>query len=253
MKPLSDKTTLITGGTSGMGEGIALKFSSEGSNIVIGGRDIEKGKVISEKITNLYSHALFVSGDVAEPGINKCLVDTAVNEFGSLDYLIMSAGRLGLGKITELSTEEWQKTVNVNLNAVFYLLKYAIPIMQENGGGSIVIIGSVAAFHAFPSHPAYCATKGALVSLVRQAAADYGPSIRINLLCPAQVDTPLLRDSVKAFENPQTIISQTVERLPLKRLGTSKDIAEAAFFLAGDNSSWITGSCLNIDGGFLCV
>jgi NAD(P)-dependent dehydrogenase (short-subunit alcohol dehydrogenase family) len=253
MASLSGKTTVITGGTSGMGEGIAFKFQSEGSNIVLGGRDLTRGETIAGKIREKGGRAEFVPGGVEEISVNRKLVDTAITVFGSLDIIVLSAGRLGIGKITELTVEDWQKTVDVNLNAVFYLLKFALPVMQQNGGGSIVIIGSVAAFHAFPGHPAYCATKGALVALVRQVAADYGPSIRINLLCPAQVDTPLLRESVKAFENPQTIISQTESKLPLKRLGTTSDIADAAYFLAGDSSSWITGSCLTIDGGFLCT
>ncbi|MFO7924593.1 MAG: SDR family oxidoreductase [Bacteroidales bacterium] len=253
MGSLKGKTTVITGGTSGMGEGVAVKFHDEGSNLIIGGRDNDKWKALIGKTGNRDNRIRFIPGDVAEAATNKKLVDEALAKFGGLDIMVISAGRLGIGKITELSVEEWQRTIGVNLNAVFYLLKYGIPAMLQKGGGSIVIIGSVAAFHAFPSHPAYCASKGALVSLVRQVAADYGPSIRINLVCPAQVDTPLLRDSVKAFEDPQTIIQRTESKLPMKRLGTAKDIAEAVLFLAGDSSSWITGSCLTIDGGFLCT
>jgi NAD(P)-dependent dehydrogenase (short-subunit alcohol dehydrogenase family) len=120
-------------------------------------------------------------------------------------------------------------------------------------GGSIVVIGSVAAFHAFPNHPAYCASKGALISLVRQIALDYGPAIRINLLCPAQVMTPLLQDSVRAFEHPDQILAETAQRLPMKRLGTTEDIASATRFLLGGESSWITGSYFVIDGGFLAT
>jgi NAD(P)-dependent dehydrogenase (short-subunit alcohol dehydrogenase family) len=253
MKTLSGKVSIITGGTSGMGEGVAIRFSAEGSNLVIGGRDLHKGTTLVRRLAENGYGAVFVPGDVSELQINKKLVETAVSSFGRLDILVLSAGRLGIGRLTDVSEEQWERTIDVNLNAVFYLLKYAIPVMIENGGGNIVIIGSVAAFHAFPGHPAYCASKGALVSLVRQVAADYGPSIRINLVCPAQVDTPLLRDSVRAFENPDTIINQTEAGLPLKRLGTAGDIADAVYFLAGDSSSWITGSCLTVDGGFLCT
>jgi NAD(P)-dependent dehydrogenase (short-subunit alcohol dehydrogenase family) len=253
MKSLTGKVSIITGGTSGMGEGVALKFSDEGSRIVIGGRDVPKGESLVRKLVTKGSEAIFIPGDIAEPLTNKRLVEAAVSNFGRLDILVMSAGRLGLGRITEISEKEWARTIDVNLNAVFYLIKNAIPAMLKNDGGNIVIIGSVAAFHAFPGHPAYCASKGALVSLARQVAADYGPSIRVNLVCPAQVDTPLLRGSVNAFENPRTIIEETESRLPLKRLGTAKDIADAVHFLASDSSSWITGSCLTIDGGFLCT
>lgn len=253
MDSLAGKVSVITGATSGMGAGVATKFSEEGSKIVLGGRDIPKGKSFAKQLSKGASSSVFVPGDISDPGTSKNLVNAAISSFGRLDIVVMSAGRLGIGKITELEEEEWIRTINVNLNSVFYLIKYAVPEMLKNGGGNIVIIGSVAAFHAFPAHAAYCASKGALVSLVRQVAADYGPEIRINLLCPAQVDTPLLRNSVKAFENPGTIIKQTESRLPMKRLGTAKDIADAVHFLAGDKSSWITGSCLTIDGGFLCT
>ncbi len=253
MHSLLEKVAIITGGNSGMGEGIATKFSEDGAKVIIGGRDSRRGEAIVEKLNGNGGAALFVPGDISNPQTNFKLVETAVSQFGRLDILVLSAGRLGIGKITEVSEDDWKRTIDVNLNSVFYLVKYAIPEMLRNGGGSIAIIGSVAAFHAFPGHAAYCASKGALVSLVRQVAADYGPEIRINLVCPAQVDTPLLRNSVKAFDNPETIISQTESKLPMKRLGTTKDIANAVHFLTGDSSSWITGSCLTIDGGFLCT
>ncbi len=253
MSSLSGKTAIVTGGTSGMGEGVALKFAEEGANVLISGRDEERGEATVQKILKKGGSAFFIPGDISGSKANKKLVEVAVSDFGRLDIVVLSAGRLGLGKITELPEEEWLRTIDVNLNSVFYIMRYAIPEMLINGGGNIVIIGSVAAFHAFPGHAAYCASKGALISLVRQVAADYGPEIRINLLCPAQVDTPLLRSSVRAFDNSETIIRQTEAKLPMKRLGTTSDIADAVHFLASDSSSWITGSCLTIDGGFLCT
>ena len=152
-----------------------------------------------------------------------------------------------------MSLEDWHDTVATNLHAVFYLLKHGIPAMIKSGGGSIVIIGSVAAFHAFPNHPAYTASKGALPALVRQVALDYGPAIRINLVCPAQVKTPLLHNSVNAFENPDEILEQTAQRLPLKRLGTPEDIANSVLHLLSDEASWVTGSYFIVDGGFLAT
>jgi NAD(P)-dependent dehydrogenase (short-subunit alcohol dehydrogenase family) len=115
-----------------------------------------------------------------------------------------------------------------------------------------VVIGSIAGQKAFPGHPAYCASKGALIQLTRQIALDYGPEIRINLLSPGQVDTPLLWESTKAFPNPDTIIDKTIQNIPLKRLGVPEDIAKAALFLASEDSTWITGSNLVVDGGILC-
>ncbi len=132
--------------------------------------------------------------------------------------------------------------------------------VETFGGVDILILsngelgnGSITALHVFPDRPVYCASKGALIPLVKQIALDYGPDIRINLICPAQVDTPLLRNSVKAFENPESIIQETIDRLPLKRLGLPQDIAKAALYLVSGDASWVTGSCFVIDGGFLCT
>jgi NAD(P)-dependent dehydrogenase (short-subunit alcohol dehydrogenase family) len=124
--------------------------------------------------------------------------------------------------------------------------------MQKRGGGVILVNGSIGAWKEFPNHPAYCASKAALVALVKQVALDYGPMIRANILCPGQVDTPLLWESTKAFPNPEEIVAQVVEEhLVMKRLGTPEDIANAALFLASDDASWITGTALVVDGGRL--
>jgi NAD(P)-dependent dehydrogenase (short-subunit alcohol dehydrogenase family) len=123
--------------------------------------------------------------------------------------------------------------------------------MQRAGGGSIVAVGSIAAFKAFPNHAAYCASKGALVALVRQAALDYGPSVRVNLVCPGPVDTPLIWDSAAAFPDPARAVAAVAERTVLKRLGRPEDVARAALFLASSDSAWITGTTLTIDGGIM--
>ena len=166
-----------------------------------------------------------------------------------INGLVLAAGQLGIGKVHELSLDDWHDTLDANLSSVFYLLKYALPHLTD--GGQVVVIGSVAANHAFPEHPAYTASKGALPALVKQVALDYGPQVRINLVSPAQVLTPLLQDSVKAFENPDTILQETANKLPLKRLGNPSDITNMVLFLLGEQSSWVTGSNFVVDGGFL--
>ncbi len=123
---------------------------------MLSGRDTEKGKSICDQ---LGSNARFLAGDVKQPGYNKRLVEEAIQSFGSLDMVVMSAGQLGIGKIDQLSLEDWHDTIATNLNAVFYLFKYAIPHLRK-AKGSVVIMGSVAALHAFPGHPAYTASKG---------------------------------------------------------------------------------------------
>ena len=250
---LNGQTAIITGATSGMGRSIARKLADSGARIIISGRNEARGNSVADGINSTGGSALFVQGDVSMPETNRMLVETAVRKYGRLDIAVMSAGELGIGSITDVSIDLWQKTINTNLNAVFYLLHYAIPEMEKTGSGRIVVIGSIAAYKVFPNHPAYCSSKGALLQLVKQAALDYGPNIRINMICPGQVDTPLLRKSVKAFNNPEEIIRETENKLPLKRLGKPEDIANAAVFLLSDDASWITGSSFVVDGGSLCI
>ena len=251
MGKLDGKTAIVTGGTSGMGRGIAELFAAEGAAVVIGGRDAGRGREVADGIIARGGAAAFVGGDIAAVETNQRLIDAAVAHFGGIHLLIPNAGILGLGGVLDGSLEIWQRTIDVNLNAVYYLIKLAAPVMLAGGGGSIVVNGSIAAYKGFPNHPAYCASKGALVSLVRQLAIDLAPTIRVNILCTGQVDTPLLWDSAQAFPNPATVVQQVAERMPLKRLGTPEDIARAALFLAGDDAAWITGTALTVDGGIM--
>lgn len=250
MSFFEDKTAIVTGATSGMGRGIAEALHAEGANLILSGRDQERGRQLERRLGKNVS---FVARDIKQPQANQALVQAATERFGRLDMLVLSAGQLGIGKLHTLSLDDWHDTIATNLNAVFYLLKYAIPEMLNSGRGSVVIIGSVAAFHAFPNHPAYAASKGALPALVRQLARDYGPEIRVNLLSPAQVATPLLHDSVRAFDNPDEILDETAQKLPMKRLGLPQDIAQTALHLLGNQASWITGSNFVVDGGFLAT
>ena len=248
MKEFSGKVAVVTGATSGMGKDIALALFNQGAEIILSGRDRDRGLQLEEQ---LHPQARFIRGDIKEPRINRKLVEAAKDRYGRLDFLVLAAGQLGIGNITELSIEDWEETIAANLSAVFYLCKYAFPVMLESAGGSVVIIGSVAAHHAFPNHPAYTASKGALPALVRQLARDYSPEIRINLVSPAQVITPLLQNSVQAFENPDRILEETAQKLPMKRLGLPQDITSSVIHLLSDQASWITGSNFIVDGGFL--
>ena len=252
MGKLEGKTAVITGATSGMGKAVAELFALEGASIVACARDEDRGRELIGLIERQGGRALFVPGDVSTIETNRRLVDTALESFGGVDILVPNAGMLGLGSITGLTPDVWRKTVATNLDAVYYLLHLGIPVLEKRGGGTVVITGSIAAFKSFPNHAAYCASKGALVALVKQVALDYGPSIRCNLICPGPVDTPLIHSSAAAFPDPEGIVRETAESVPLKRLGIPVDIARAALFLASEDSSWITGSSLVIDGGALC-
>jgi len=248
---LEGRTAIVTGATSGMGRAIAGLFAREGASVVCGGRDLERGASVVEEIRSAGGRGSFVPGDVGDPGTAERLVDEARRAFGGVDVAVACAGHLGLGAAAELPVDEWRRTLSVNLDAVFYLLREALPVMRERGSGSVVVIGSIAAFKGFPNHAAYCASKGALVALARQVAIDYGPAVRINVLCPGPVDTPLIWDSAAAFPEPDKAVAAVAERTLLKRLGRPEDVARAALFLASTDSEWMTGTTLTLDGGIM--
>lgn len=251
MSRLEGQTAIVTGATSGIGRAIASLFAREGAAIVCGGRDAERGAAVVAEIESAGGRARFVPGDVADPENAERLVSEARRAFGGLDVAVACAGRLGLGAAGELAIDDWKRTLAVNLDAVFYLLREALPVMRARGSGSVVVVGSIAAYKGFPKHAAYCASKGALVALVRQLAIDYSPALRVNLLCPGPVDTPLIHDSAAAFPDPARAVADVAERTLLKRLGRPDDVARAALFLASSDSAWTTGSSLVLDGGIL--
>jgi len=246
---LKDKVCIVTGATSGMGKAIARAFSMEGAKLVLSGRNQERGQALEKEL----AEAVFLAGDITDPSYNEQLVSTAMERFGKLDMLSLNAGILGLGNVKELPISEWHKTINTNLSSIFYLSKYALPHLQNSGQGHILINASIAAFKSFPNHPAYCASKAAALALMKQMAVDYAPKVRVNAICPGPVDTPLLWDSAKAFNNPETAVEKAKEATLLKRLGTPEDIAKLALFMVSEDSSWITGTAITIDGGILNV
>lgn len=246
---LKDKVGIITGATSGMGKAIAKSFYEQGAQLILSGRNKERGKTLVKELPG----SVFISGDVGDVDYNETLVRAAIDHFGSLHLLSLNAGILGLGNVVDLSVTEWKKTFDVNLNSIFYISKFAIPHLKKVKGSTILINSSIAAFKSFPNHPAYCASKGATLALMRQMAVEYAPEIRVNALCPGPVDTPLIWDSAQAFPKPEEAVKNAGKATLLNRLGTPEDIAKLALFLVSDDASWITGTAMTIDGGILNV
>ncbi|MDC6385050.1 SDR family oxidoreductase [Flagellimonas taeanensis] len=244
---LKDKVCIVTGATSGMGKAIAEALSSEGAKLVLSGQNRERGQSLEKQLDN----SVFLAGDVTDPIYNQNLVQLAMETFGQLDILSLNAGILGLGNVEELAIDSWHKTIDTNLSSIFYLCKYGLPYLQKGSNSNILINASIAAFKSFPNHPAYCASKAGAVALMKQMAMEYAPKIRVNAICPGPVDTPLLWESAKAFENPEKAVANAERATLLKRLGTPEDIAKLALFMVSDDSSWITGTTITIDGGII--
>jgi NAD(P)-dependent dehydrogenase (short-subunit alcohol dehydrogenase family) len=243
---LKDKVCIVTGATSGMGKAIAKTFDAQGAKLVLSGRNEERGNALANELKG----SVFVAGDVSDASYNEQLVATAIEQFGKLDVVSVNAGILGLGNVLDLAIEDWHTTLNTNLSAIFYLSKYAIPHLEKQDG-TMLINASIAAFKSFPNHPAYCASKAASVALMKQMAVEYAPKIRVNAICPGPVDTPLIWDSAKAFENPKVAVQDAGKATLMQRLGTPEDVAKLALFLVSEDASWITGTAMTIDGGIL--
>ncbi|SMD42244.1 NAD(P)-dependent dehydrogenase, short-chain alcohol dehydrogenase family [Aquiflexum balticum DSM 16537] len=248
---LQNQTLIITGATSGMGKAIAIELANEGANLILSGRDQKRGNALMAELLDKGQVSKFLPGDVGDIEYNKQLVDLALATFGGLDGVVTNAGMLGLAPVTSLDPYIWDRTFRTNVDAVFFLLKYALPEMLKRPSASVVGNASIAAFKSFPNHPAYCASKAALVALAKQVAVDYGPKVRINAICPGPVDTPFIHDSAIAFPDPVKAVENAGKATLLKRLGEPEDIAKLVLFLVSDDASWITGSAFTIDGGIL--
>lgn len=253
---LQGKVALVTGATRGMGEAIARLFALEGAQVLATGRSVARGEALCSAVTeelksrNLSGSISFVAEELTDPESGRRLVQAALDRYGKLDILVPNAGELGLGKIDEITSEQWRHTLALNLDSVFHLCNAALPVLRSGGGGNVVINGSIAAWKGFPGHAAYCASKSALVGLTKQLARDYGrDKIRINMMAPGPIDTPLLHESIVAFPNPESIIAETAATTALGRIGVPQDVAQLALFLASDRSSFITGVTIPIDGG----
>ncbi len=247
---LTGKVAVVTGGTSGLGRAGAIRFAREGARVAVASRREEEGRKVVQEIESDGGEAVFVRTDVRVPGDVEALVVAAEDRFGRIDVLYASAGVMLTGSAPETSEEVYGLVMDVNVGGTFRLAKYGIPALTRAGGGSIVLtaseLGLVGATHTV----AYCASKGAVVNMVRALAIDCGRlGIRVNCLCPGPIDTPMLRDWFDAGEDPAELERVQTEPVLLKRIGVPDEVAEAALFLASDASSYMTGSVLVVDGG----
>jgi NAD(P)-dependent dehydrogenase (short-subunit alcohol dehydrogenase family) len=252
MNSLAGKRALITGGASGIGQATALLFAREGAAIIIADVDAAGGRLAAEMIGDGGGRALFIHTDVTQAAACKRAVQRLVEQFGGLDILCNNAGIIQRATILDTTEEEWDRLIAVNLKSVFLMSKSAIPIMAQGGGGVIINMASGWGLVGGRNAASYCASKGAVVLLSKAMAIDHAPqNIRVNCICPGDTDTPMLRQEALQLGTPiETFLAEAAHR-PLQRVGTPEDIAQAALFLAGDHSRFITGTTLVVDGGGL--
>lgn len=249
---LTGKVALITGGASGIGRATSELFAREGAAVVIADINAKAGQAAVEKITRAGGRAIFESADVTSARDCRRLVERAIGEFGKIDILFNNAGIMRRATLLDLSEEDWDRVMAVNVKSIYLLSRVVIPHMLKAGGGSIINTASGWGLTGGAKAAVYCASKGAVVLLTKAMAVDHGSqNIRVNCICPGDTDTDMLRgEATQLGENNERFLAEAAKR-PLGRVGTPEEIAQAALYLASDASSFVTGATLVVDGGGL--
>jgi len=250
---LTNKIAIITGAGSGQGRAAALIFSREGAKIVVSDWKPELGEETVTLVQKAGGEAIFVRADVSESADVQNLIRTTVSTFGRIDILYNNAGvgfssPLSMSDIINTPEADWDRVIAINLRSMYLTAKYGVPEMIKSGGGSIINTASIAALIGSDAAHAYTAAKGGMVALSRALAVEFGPkNIRVNCICPGAIDTPMIAPVIEPLKKS----GRSFMTSPIRRLGTPEDIANCALFLASEESSFVTGATIVVDGGYI--
>ena len=250
MTRLAGKSALITGGGTGIGQAMALAFAREGAQVAIAGRRKSKLEETIRLIQDTGCSALALKCDVTKAADTIRAVKSAEDAFGKLNILVNNAGALSVSTVETIAEDDWDDVMAANIKGPFLMSRAALPAMRRAGGGSIINVGSVLGIVAIRDRAAYCASKGAVSMLTRAMALDHAhDQIRVNCLCPSIVESDMTRNLFAETEAGRQARESRLASIPLGRFGKPDDIAGLAVFLASDESSWMTGTVIPVDGG----
>lgn len=241
---LKGKVAIVTGSTSGMGRATAEMYAREGAKVVVTGRNEARAKEVVDKIKAEGNEAIYIVADMTKLEDVKMIFDKTMEAYGTVDILFNNAGMLSITPLMNLSLKEWEDTFRVNVTAPLHLAQLVTPIMKEKGKGIIINTSSVAGAHAHHGMAAYVSSKHALSGLTKSMAWELGPEVRVNAILPGAIMTAMV-ESVGG----DAAVKHLVEGSPLKKSGQPDEIATVALFLATDESSFVTGQLLRVDGG----
>jgi len=243
---------MVTGAASGIGRGVALRLSEMGATVLVLDKNLREGRETAARITGAGGDSTFIASDVTSKADCRRAVRQALELHRRIDILCNNAGIIVRKSIVTTEEEEWDAVLDVTLKSIYLLSKEVIPHMIRQGGGAIINTGSGWSLKAGPNAAAYCAAKAGVLNLTRAMAIDYGPhNIRVNCVCPGDIDTPMLASECRQLAaNTKQFRAEAANR-PLQRIGTPDDVANAVLFLASPMSQWITGAGLVVDGGGL--